>query len=78
MIKGRCESCNFWNGQYCCGGYLPDEDLTIDEIISLNKQAEENGLSVSWRLDHCDSWQEYEEDDWEDVTFDNWRERYEE
>ena len=74
-MRGHCESCAFWDGTYCCGGYSADEDLTIDEIYAINKEAEEKGLIVDWKYDKCEYWEEYEEDDsWEDVAFDNWRE----
>ena len=75
-MRGHCESCAFWDGTYCCGGFAED-DLTLDDIFRLNREAEEKGLIVDWRYGHCDSWQEYEEEDWEDVVFDNWRERNE-
>ena len=75
--KGKCFTCRYYDGAYCCGG-VSENDLTIEEISILNEEAEENGLITHWQKGKCDCWEADLDDSFEDVAFDNWRERYEE
>ena len=75
--KGKCETCRYFDGTYCCGGYCED-DLTLVEIHRLNREAEERGLIVTWEEGKCEYWEAEYDDSFEDVAFDCWRERYEE
>ena len=76
--KGKCETCRYFDGTFCCGGYSPNEDLTIVDILMLNYEAEEKGLIPDWEKGKCQYWDSEYDDSGEDVAFDCWRERYDE
>ena len=75
-MRGKCEDCAFYDGKYCCSGFIEDEDVTIKEIGKRVREAEEKGGLVDWSPTDCPAFEPNYDDSFEDVAFDSWRERY--
>ena len=76
--KGKCETCRYYDGGWCWGGFWCEGDITIEHIKREAKEAEEKGYFTDWEFGKCPYWDAEYDDSFEDVAFDNWRERFEE
>ena len=59
-----CDGCVFFDGEFCIGGLIEDEDVRIKDIPKIIDDccAEHGDCTIRWREDECDGFVPLETD----------------